>query len=338
MKAMVLQNPEKLVQEEIEEPKLEMGSTLVKITHSGVCGTDLKIYQGGIPVDYPRIMGHEMIGEIAEVGGAQGVEVGSRVIIDPVIYCGHCYQCRRGQTQLCPTGAIFGRDRDGGFTEYMQVPSDAIFSLPDNISGSTAPLIQVMTTCLHAQRLSDIFPGDSVVVLGLGVGGLLHVQLAKARGAYPVIGITRSPERRAMAEQLGADFTFAPDDDVNKQVLELTGGVGADLVIESVGAVAVFEEAINLARIGGKLLLFGIYTSTELKLSLYQLYFKELAVINARAAKREDYPACIDLVSRGDVQLEPMVSHVLPFNELERAITMLGERDNKRMKVILDHT
>lgn len=338
MKAMVLQSPETLVQGEIENPTIEAGNTLIKITHSGVCGTDLKIYQGGIPVDYPRIMGHEMIGEVAEVGDAEGVEIGSRVIIDPVVYCGHCYQCQRGQTQLCPTGAIYGRDRDGGFTEYMQTAADAIFPLPDNISGNTAPLLQVMTTCLHAQRLSDIFPGDSVVVLGLGVGGLLHVQLAKARGAYPVIGITRSPQRRELAEQLGADFTFAPDDDVDKKVLELTNGVGADLVIESVGAVAVLEEAINLARIGGKLLLFGIYTSTELQLSLYHLYYKELLVINARAAKREDFPACIDLVSRGDVQLEPMVSHVLPFNELERAITMLGERDNSRMKVILDHT
>lgn len=338
MKAMVLQAPEKLVQVEIEEPTLTEGATLVKITHSGVCGTDLKIYQGGIPVDYPRIMGHEMIGEVVEVGDAKEIEVGSSVIIDPVVYCGHCHHCRIGQEHLCPTGAVLGRDRDGGFSEYMLAPSDAIFPLPDNISGSAAPLIQVMTTCLHAQRLVDIFPGESVVVLGLGVAGLLHVQLAKARGAYPVIGITRSPERRALAEQLGADVTFAPDEDINKQVLELTGGIGADLVIESVGALSVLEQAVNLARIGGRLLLFGIYTGKELALPFYQLYFKELAIINARAAKREDYPVCIDLVSRGDVQLEPMVSHVLPLAELERAIVMLGERDNKRMKVILDHT
>ncbi|HAY47262.1 MAG TPA: hypothetical protein DCY55_13415, partial [Gammaproteobacteria bacterium] len=108
MKAMVLQSPETLVQGEIENPTIEAGNTLIKITHSGVCGTDLKIYQGGIPVDYPRIMGHEMIGEVAEVGDAEGVEIGSRVIIDPVVYCGHCYQCQRGQTQLCPTGAIYG--------------------------------------------------------------------------------------------------------------------------------------------------------------------------------------------------------------------------------------
>lgn len=338
MKAMVLKGPSTLVQEELAHPAPGPGETLVRITHSGVCGTDLKIYQGGIPVDYPRIMGHEMIGEVVEVGDDQGVAVGTRVIIDPVLYCGKCHVCQIGQEHLCPTGFVLGRDLNGGFAEYMVAPSAAIFPLPDNISGETAPLIQVMTTCLHAQRLVNIFPGESVVVVGLGVAGQLHIQLAKARGAYPVIGITRSPVRRELAEKLGADFTFAPGDDAHEQIRQLTGGRGADLVIESVGAVSVLADAMHLARIGGRLLLFGIYTAKEAALPFYQMYFKELAIINARAAKREDYPGCIDLVSRGEVQLDPLVSHVLPLDELERAITMLGERDDQRMKVIMSHT
>lgn len=337
MKAMVLKSPTELIPEEKERPVPGPGETLVRITYSGVCGTDLKIFTGGIPVDYPRIMGHEMIGEVVETGDAESVEVGSRVIIDPVLYCDQCHHCTIGQEHLCPTGYVLGRDRDGGFADYMIAPSDAIFPLPENISGETAPLIQVMTTCLHAQRLVDIFPGESVVVVGLGVAGQLHVQLAKARGAYPVIGVTRSAERRELAEKLGADFTFAPNDDTNEQIRKLTGGRGADLVIESVGSVAVLADAIDMARIGGRLLLFGIYTAREAALPFYQMYFKELAIINARAARREDYPACIDLVSRGEVQLEPLVSHVLPLDELERAISMLGERDNRRMKVILNH-
>lgn len=337
MKAMVLKSPAELSQEEIAYPSPGKGETLVRVTYSGVCGTDLKIYQGGIAVDYPRIMGHEMIGEVVEAGDSQLVKAGSRIIIDPVVYCGHCYHCRIGQEHLCPAGYVLGRDRDGGFVEQMVAPSGAIFPLPDSISGETAPLIQVMTTCLHAQRLMHIFTGESVVVTGLGVAGQLHVQLAKARGAYPVIGITRSPQRRALAEKLGADFTFAPTDKTNDQILELTGGRGADLVIESVGAVSVLAEAIKMARIGGRLLLFGIYTAREAALPFYQLYFKELAVINSRAAKREDYTACIDLVRQGVVQLDPLISHVLPLHELERAITMLGERDDQRMKVILKH-
>ena len=334
---MVLKSPGSLVQEEVEHPLAKDGTTLVRITHSGVCGTDLKIYQGSIPVDYPRIMGHEMIGEVAEVGGALGVKTGSRVIIDPVFYCGHCYQCHRRQESLCPQGYILGRDQDGGFLDYLRVPSDAVFLLPDNISGQVAPLIQVLTTAVHAQRLVDIFPGESVVVLGLGVAGQLHMQLAKARGAYPVIGITRSSQRRALAKKLGADFTLAPGDDVKDKVFELTKGVGADVVIETVGVLPVLANAIDYARIGGRLLLFGIYTAREANLPFYDLYFKELALINARAARREDFPSAIGMVSRGDVQLDSMVSHVLPLIELDRAIEMLAERDDQRMKVILDH-
>lgn len=337
MQAMVLKSPSELMQEEVAYPSPGTGETLVRVTHSGVCGTDLKIYQGGIPVDYPRIMGHEMIGEVVEVGDAQGVAVGSRVIIDPVVYCGQCHHCQIGQEHLCPTGFLLGRDRNGGFAEYMLAPPGAIFPLPDNISSETAPLIQVMTTCLHAQRPVDVVHGESVVVIGLGVTGQLHVQLAKARGAGPIIGITRSPERRALAEKMGADFTLVPGDSAIDQVLDITNGRGADLVIESVGAVSVLAEAIGMARTGGRLLLFGIYTATEAALPFYQLYFKELRIFNARAARREDYPACIDLVNRGAVQLDPLISHVLPLEELERAITMLEERDDQRMKVILNH-
>ena len=337
MKAMVLKSPGALGQEEVKSPAIKDGTTLVRITHSGVCGTDLKIYQGGIPVNYPRIMGHEMIGEVVEIGGESGIHTGSRVIIDPVFYCGHCYQCHRGQESLCPNGYILGRDQDGGFSDYLRVPSDAVFPLPDNINGQVAPLIQVLTTAVHAQRLVKIFPSEAVLVLGLGVAGQLHVQLAKARGAYPVIGITRSPQRRALAEKLGADFTLAPDEDVKDHLLELTNGIGADVVIETVGALPMLANAVDYARIGGRLLLFGIYTGHEANLPFYDLYFKELALINARAARREDFPSSIAMVSQGQVQLDSMVSHVLPLIELDRAIEMLAERDDQRMKVILDH-
>ena len=337
MKAMVLKSPGALGQEEVKSPAIKDGTTLVRITHSGVCGTDLKIYQGGIPVNYPRIMGHEMIGEVVEVGGESDVHTGSRVIIDPVFYCGHCYQCHRGQESLCPNGYILGRDQDGGFSDYLRVPSDAIFPLPDSINGQVAPLIQVLTTAVHAQRLVKVFPSEAVLVLGLGVAGQLHVQLAKARGAYPVIGVTRSPQRRALAEKLGADFTFAPDENVKDHLLELTNGIGADIVIETVGALPMLANAVDYARIGGRLLLFGIYTGREANLPFYDLYFKELALINARAARREDFPSSIAMVSQGQVQLDSMVSHVLPLIELDRAIEMLAERDDQRMKVILDH-
>lgn len=337
MKAMVLKAPRELALDEVSRPNVGPGQVLVRVSHSGICGTDLKIYNGAIPVDYPRIMGHEMIGETAEAGAGGAFKPGDRVIVDPELFCGACFHCRIGQTHLCPNGKLLGRDANGGFAEYVAAPASHVFRLPESIDSRTAPLIQVLTTCLHAQRLASIFPGESVAVLGLGVTGQLHVQLAKARGASPVMGITRSVEKRELAKKVGADVTFASEKDAVQKVLDATDGRGADLIIETTGAIATLADAIMMARFGGRLLLFGIITATEGALPFYQLYFKELAVINARVAKSEDYPASIELVQRGIVRLEPLVSHVMPFRELKSAIEMLASESGQRMKIILEH-
>jgi 2-desacetyl-2-hydroxyethyl bacteriochlorophyllide A dehydrogenase len=334
MKAMVLKAPGELVLDEVSRPGASEGDVLIRVTHTGICGTDLKIFSGAIPVKYPRIMGHEMIGEVVE-GGA--FRPGDRVIVDPELFCGSCFHCRIGQTHLCPNGMLLGRDANGGFAEYVTAPASHVFRLPDSIDSRTAPLIQVLTTCLHAQRLANISPGESVVVLGLGVTGQLHVQLAKARGAGQVIGITRTTEKRELAQRLGADLTLASDDGTIQKVMEATEGRGADLIIDTTGAIPSLADAIHMARFGGRLLLFGIITATEGALPFYQLYFKELALINARVAKSEDYPESIDLVRRGIVRLEPLISHVMPFRELRTAIGMLSSEGGQRMKIILDH-
>jgi 2-desacetyl-2-hydroxyethyl bacteriochlorophyllide A dehydrogenase len=307
------------------------------VTHSGICGTDFKIYSGAIPVHYPRIMGHEMIGEVVEGGDARGFQAGDRVIVDPELYCGSCFHCRIGQTHLCPKGMLLGRDANGGFAEYVAAPLSHVFPLPDSIDSRTAPLIQVLTTCLHAQRQISIFPAESVVVLGLGVTGQLHVQLAKARGASPVIGITRSAEKRDLAQELGADLTIPGGDGAIEKVREATDGRGADVIIETTGVVPSLAAAVNMARFGGRLLLFGIITAKEGALPFYDLYFKELALINARVAKSEDYPSSIALVERGLIQLDPLVSNVMPLAELKPAIEMLGSDNAQRMKIILEH-
>src|SRR6266850_1137087 len=202
-------------------------------------------------------MGHEMFGEVVWTSGADRVRPGDRVIVDPELYCGACFHCRIGQTHLCPDGMLIGRDTNGGFAEYVTAPASHVFQLPQAIDSRTAPLVQVLTTCVHAQRQVNIFPAESVVVFGLGVTGQLHVQLAKARGASPVIGVTRSPE--------------------------------------------------------------------------------ESALISARVAKSEDYPSSISLVQRGTVQLEPLVSDVMPLGELKAAIGMLASTSGRRMKIIMDH-
>jgi len=336
MKAMVLTAPGELTRGEVSRPGPDEGQVLVHVTHSGICGTDYKIFSGAIPVRYPRIMGHEMAGEVVD-GGASTFRSGDRVIVDPQLYCRACFNCRIGQTHLCRNGMLIGRDTDGGFAEYVTAPPSHVFDLPDSIETRNAPLIQVLTTCLHAQRQVDIFPGESVVVLGLGVTGQLHVQLAKARGAT-VIGVTRSADKRAMATTLGADLTIPGGEGAVEKVRDATEGRGADVIIETTGVVPSLSAAIDMARSGGRLLLFGIITAKEGALPFYDLYFKELALINARVAKSEDYPAAIGLVQRGLVRLAPLVSDVMPLQELKTAIGMLGSDSGPRMKIILDHS
>jgi threonine dehydrogenase-like Zn-dependent dehydrogenase len=364
MKAMVLTAPGELVRDEVSRPGSQSGQVIVKVTHSGICGTDYKIFNGSIPVRYPRIMGHEMAGEVVDVGngtprsgegtarsgegtarsgegtarsGEGTVRSGDRVIVDPQLYCRRCFHCRIGQTHLCKNGVLVGRDQDGGFAEFVSVPPSHVFPLPESVDTRAAPLIQVLTTCLHAQRQIDIFPGEFVVVLGLGVTGQLHVQLAKARGAT-VIGITRSANKRALAETLGADLTIAGGEGAVARVREATEGRGADVIVETTGVVPSLSSAIDMARSGGRLLLFGIITAKEGALPFYDLYFKELALINARVAKTEDYPAAIGLVEHGQVRLEPLISDVVPLEQLKSAIGMLGSDSAQRMKIILDHS
>jgi 2-desacetyl-2-hydroxyethyl bacteriochlorophyllide A dehydrogenase len=334
---MVLRAPSQLALDHIARPVPRAGDVLVRVTHSGLCGTDLKIYKGAIAVRYPLVMGHEVAGEVIESEGS-GLARGDRVIIDPVLYCGQCFHCRKGQTNLCPNGKLIGRDSDGGFAEYAAVPAGQAFRLPESINNCTAPLLQVATTCLHAQRRTPLFAGESVAVIGLGVSGQLHVQMAKARGAGTVIGISRSRFKNEMARTLGADITIEAGEGALSKVLDATDGRGADVVIESTGVMAAAAEAIRMARFGGQVLLFGIMSAREGALPFYDLYFKELTIRNGRAAKAEDFADMIGLVERGAVRLAPLVTHRMALEELEAAIGLVDDSAGRRLKIILDHT
>jgi len=250
---------------------------------------------------------------------------------------GICFYCRVGQTNLCADGKLLGRDTNGGFAEYIAVPTCNVFPLPDFIDNRTAAMIQVLTTCVHAQRLSDLFPDESVVVLGLGVAGQLHIQLAKARGAGPVIGLTRSPTKAQLAMTLGADLALSENKDAAKIVQDATHGRGADLVIECTGLISSLSHAISLARSGGRIILFGITTAAEGVLPFYQLYFKELTVFNSRAANGRDFASSINLVERGVIQLAPLLSAIMPLTQLGMGLDILNSQDDQRLKLILEH-
>lgn len=337
MRAVVLDAPESLRVDDRPPPAAAPTEVVVDVLASGICGTDVSIFSGKIPVRHPLVMGHEMFGRIASVGAlAEGREVGARVIVDPVISCGICFWCSKGQENLCPSGALLGRDRDGGFREVMAVPAPNVYEIPESIDDEVAPLLQVLTVCMHGQRTTPIFPGDSVLVIGLGVSGLLHLQLAKARGAGTLIGITRTESKRALARSLGADLTLdAAEPDLEGAIRDATGGRGPDVVIECVGKVETLARSIDLVRVGGHVLLFGTITADRGALPFYSLYLKEVTITNPRAAKREDFPAAIDMAASGAVQLGPLITHRFALESAQEAIEL--SRAGGPLKVMLDH-
>lgn len=319
---------------ETVEPHLGPQDVVVRVGAVGICGTDLSIYSGKIPVDYPRVMGHEIVGTVeASPEGARGIEVGRTVIVDPEIACGVCRQCREGRSNICTRGWLLGRDTDGGLRERLAVPASNVHPLPDEIDPSVAPLLQVLATCVHAQRRISIFPGESVVVVGLGVTGLLHVQLAKLRGAHPVIGVTRSPEKLALGSTLGAEIVVPADGSETESVRGAVPG-GADLVIEAAGKLAPFARAMEMVRTGGRILAYGTMTETSGDLPFYDLYHKEMTIVGARSARVEDFPSAIDAVASERVALEPLVSERFPISQVDRAIGAGGARG--ALKVLVD--
>ena len=329
---MVLESPERVVLRRLTATTPDPDHTAVDVRAVGICGTDLSIFRGSITVAYPRILGHEIVGVVASEGGT--VASGTRVIVDPSIACGVCARCGEGRENLCTSGWLLGRDRDGGMQETMLVPTSNLHQVPDAVPDHIAPSIQVLSTCLHGQAIVDVRHGESVVVIGLGVTGLMHVQLAASRQAGPIVGISRSASKLALGETMGATATVAAEAaGIDEMVREITDG-GADVVIECAGTVATLAQAVRVARPGGRILAYGTITETGGLFPYYQLYYKELAILSPRAATAADVEAAVAAVGEGSVDLEPLVTDRVPLEQVGTALDRGGSRDT--LKIVVD--
>ena len=332
MKSVVVVGPNEVRVIDGPEPVAD-GLALVRVERAGICGTDLKVFHGAIPVDYPIKMGHEMVGVVERSGPLGLAAPGTRVMIDPATSCGHCDLCRRGHPNLCRNGGLVGRDSDGFFAELVAVPEHRLHAIPDAISADAASLMQMLGTCVHAQRSVDVFPDQTAVVVGLGVSGLLHVQLLLARGVKTVIGVTRSQWKRDLASRFGARAAVAPDEAV-AVVAEATDGRGADIVVEAAGTEATLAQSIELTGAAATVVVFGTITSGGKGLPYYDLYFKELTIKNPRAAGPADYDTGILLTADGRLDPAPLVTHVVAADRPQEAIAAVVEPG--ALKVVLD--
>lgn len=307
---------------------------LVRVTLGGICGSDLKTFRGLANISYPRVLGHELIGTVVEAGAAGTLLEGTRVLINPSSSCGRCPLCRRDRANLCVRATLLGREVDGGFAEYVAIEESRLIAIPSAVAELDAGLLQVLGTCVHAQTLIDVFPGETAVVVGLGVSGLLHLQLLRARGVTQVIGVTRSPAKRALGARLGAFVTCHPNE-AAQRVKEITGGLGADVVIESVGTIPALAQAIEVVGSAGSVLSYGSIRATEGHLQFLHLYQKELKIVSARGARARDYSAAVDLVAMGRIRLAPLVSATFSLDRAPDAFTALST-DPSLVKVLLE--
>ena len=327
MRAVRLTAPQTMEVAVVPEPD---GDTLVRSETMGICGTDVKVLHGDIPVDLPRTMGHELVGRIVRSSDPR-LGPGTRVLADPALACGTCGPCVRGRPNLCLRGGLMGREVEGVFADFTTVDPRRLLVVPEGISAESAGLLQVLGTCVHGLSRPDLVPGDVALVLGLGVTGQLMVRLLAVAGLN-VVGVTRSEHKRRLAVDSGA-VAVAGLDEAAAVLDEVSGGEGPALVVEAVGLERTLSRSIELAGMGADLVAFGTLTGGGEGLPYFDLYFKELTIWNPRAALLEDYARSIELVASGTIRVDDLVTHSVPLDEAARAFELA--EDPASLKVLI---
>lgn len=314
---------------------------VVRIAATAVCHTDLSIYTGEHPgVRYPVVMGHECTGVVDALGPeVGGLAPGAPVIINPIISCGHCDSCQRGAGNLCRNAGLFGREVEGSMSEYVCLSTRYVHPLPARLALADATLIETLATVRHAQQRLGISPADSVVVLGQGTTGLLHTRLAVLAGANPVIAVSRTQWKLDMAARMGAhQAVCASAEQAVGEVSRLTGGLGADVVIDTAGDATTAMAAIEMLRPGGRFAPYAVSHECCTGFTTYPLYYKEISIIGSRALTREDMEPSIELVASGKVDVSGFVSATYPLDRTRAAFEEYERNPGGVLRIVIDST
>ena len=341
MKALLLTDYKSLSVTDMPIPEIGEDDVLVRVRACGICGSDIHGYDGStgrrIP---PLIMGHEAAGAIERVGSAvTKFRAGDRVTFDSTVSCGACDFCRRGQVNLCDNRTVLGVScgdyrRHGAFAEYVSVPERILYRLPDGLPFERAAMIEAVSIAVHGVGRHVPEPGDTVVVVGAGMIGVLVIQVLRERGCRNIIAVDIDDQKRALALEMGAASTLNPKDaDIPAVVREMSGGKGADAAFEVVGRSETVLAAIQSLRKGGTAVLIG-NLSPRVELPLQEVVTRELSLLGSCASSGE-YPECIDLLARGAVDVTPLVSLMAPLEQGPEIFERLHKGDSRLMKVIL---
>jgi len=342
MKALLLSEYKRFDLTDLPNPVPGPGEVLIRVEACGICGSDVHGYDGSsgrrIP---PIVMGHEAAGTVAAVGdGVDAYRQGDRVTFDSTVYCGQCEFCRAGEVNLCDQRQVVGVScgdyrRHGAFAEYVVVPQRIVYHLPETFSFPEAAMLEAVSVALHAVRVSELKGGETALVIGAGMIGLLTLQAARAAGCSRVFVADVDETRLRMAKEMGADETLlASGTGLITEIQRLTGGKGVDIVLEAVGRDETVAAAIDNVRKGGTVTLIGNITP-EVKLPLQKVVSRQIR-LQGTAASAGEYPQAIELVSNGKIKVKPLITAVAALEEGPQWFERLYHREPNLMKVVLE--
>jgi (R,R)-butanediol dehydrogenase / meso-butanediol dehydrogenase / diacetyl reductase len=336
--------------EDVPAPRPGSGELLLRVSWSGICGTDVEEYLHGpliIPTEVPNgltgrtaplVLGHEFVGTVAAIGnGVSQFSVGERVAPEVVLFCGQCYYCRRHEYALCLNWAALGLHADGGLAEYAVVPAFSCVRLPESLSDEEGALVEPTEVAVRAVRKSELRLGESVAVVGGGTIGLLVLQVACSAGASSAYLIEPRSARRELGLTLGATMAFSPDQSDWQEALRgACSGVGPDVVFECAGAADTADLAIHIARKGGRIVLVGIHPERVLLSTLEVILGEKRLVGSVQHHYDDDLPAAVQMIAEGKVRVGPLVSAREP---LERVVAggfrALIEHPDQHLKILI---
>lgn len=342
MKALVLREYNRLTYEDVPVPDPGPEEVLIRVKACGICGSDVHGMDGStgrrVP---PVIMGHEASGVVAALGpGVEEWKPGDGVTFDSTIYCGRCDFCRGGLINLCDNRRVLGVScgdyrQNGAFAEYVVVPRRILYRIPEGVSFVRAATIEAISIAFHAVGRVPVTLNDTAVVVGAGMIGLLIVQSLRVAGCGRIVAVDLDASRLELARKLGADTVLNPSAcDIRQAVRELTGGKGADLAFEAVGLGATLQAAISSLRKGGALSLVGNVVPT-VEFPLQEVVTRQISLYGSCASCGE-YPACLDMLARGALDIDSMISATAPLSEGAAWFDRLYRREPGLMKIILE--
>lgn len=325
--------------EEVDLPCItKSNQVLVEIKACGICGTDLKIMEGGHPANDNTILGHELSGIIREVGeSVQDLEIGDKVVVDPNEKCGYCINCRRGMSNLCEymaLGTTFGIFQNGGFAKFCVLPCSTLFKLPEKIDLVVASLIEPLSCAVHCHNIANVKESDNVVIIGAGPMGLIIESVIRKHPIKRLISIEIDEWRGQKALELGADLFINPDTtNVQNEIMEFTNSEGADVIIDAVGISKTFEMATSFWAPGARLICFGQDYRAEAKIKPNDIVRYQRQILGSYIGYAEDFLDAIELVANKTIEVDKLITKIIPLEKLiSTGFKLMKER--KCVKII----